>query len=135
MDGIAKGKGTIGQTTEEEQVKFTRSSGNVFADLGLEDPEDLLGKSYFVSMINTVMKKRRLTQVKAAEIMGVSQPDLSKLLRGRTTGFSIDRLLGMLISLGVSPHISFEVPAKFGRPGRLVMEELPTQAEREFQLA
>ena len=107
----------------------------MFADLGLEDPEDLLHKSYFVSTINMVVKRRRLTQVKAAEIMGISQPDLSKLLRGRTTGFSIDRLLAMLVSLGVSPHISFEVPAKFGRPGRVVMEELPHQEKQEIQAA
>lgn len=116
-------------------MKFTRSSGNVFADLGLDEPEDLLGKSHFVSIICMVIKKRRLTQVKAAEIMGVSQPDLSKLLRGRTTGFSIDRLLGMLISLGVSPHISFEVPGKFVRPGRLVMDTRPSSEVRELQVA
>ncbi len=67
--------------------------------------------------------------------MGVSQPDLSKLLRGRTTGFSIDRLLSMLLSIGVTAHISFEVPTKFGHPGRVVMEELPSRKERPRRIA
>lgn len=107
----------------------------MFADLGLENAEELLHKSYFVSMIDKVVKKRRLTQINAAKIMGISQPDLSKLLRGRTTGFSTDRLLGMLVALGVSPHIRFEMPAKFGRPGRVVVEELPQDEEPECQLA
>ncbi len=111
-------------------MTFTRSSGNVFADLGLENPEELLHKSRLVSVIGSVIARRRLTQVKAAAIMGVAQSDLSKLLRGRTTSFSIDRLFGMLVSLGVSPHISFEVPAKYGAPGRVVMEDLPPQAEK-----
>ncbi len=119
-------------------MKFTRSSGNVFADLDLENPEDLLRKSQFVSVIRAVMTKRRLTQVKAAEIMKISQPDLSKLLSGRTQGFSIDRLLGMIMAVGVSPRISFEVPTKFGRPGRVVMDNSLVQEgqeQREPQLA
>jgi predicted XRE-type DNA-binding protein len=54
--------------TDEKEMTFTRSSGNVFADLGLDNPEELLCKSYFVSLLNTVIKKRKLTQVRAAEI-------------------------------------------------------------------
>jgi predicted XRE-type DNA-binding protein len=107
----------------------------VFADLGLDDPDDLLQKSDFVSVIGHIVKRRRLTQVKAAELMGVSQSDLSKLLRGRTTGFSVDRLLNMLVALGVSPHIRFEIPAKFGAPGRIVMEGLPSEDEGTLQAA
>jgi predicted XRE-type DNA-binding protein len=138
MARVAESKRTtreVDKNAEEEEVKFTRSSGNVFADLGLENPEDLLQKSYFVSIIGTVIKKRRLTQVRAAEIMNIAQPDLSKLLRGRTTGFSLDRLLVMLVSLGVSPHIRFEIPTKFGRPGRVVMEDPSSKGNRELQLA
>ena len=119
---------------ERSEVRFTRSSGNVFADLELDNPEELLQKSRLVSVVGAVIKRRRLTQVKVAEITGVAQPDLSKLLRGRTSGFSLDRLFGMLVALGVSPHISFEVPAKFGRPGRVVMEELPPHVTGEGEL-
>lgn len=120
-----KGPIEVGQT-EPEGVTFTRSSGNVFADLELENPEELLQKSQLVAVISAVIARRRLTQVKAAAIMGVAQPDLSKLLRGRTTSFSIDRLFSMLISLGVSAHISFEVPVKYGRPGKIFVEDLPS---------
>jgi predicted XRE-type DNA-binding protein len=115
-------------------VTFTRSSGNVFADLGLDNPEELLRKSYFVSLMNAVIKMRKLNQVRAAEIMGISQPDLSKLLHGRTTGFTIDRLFGMVAAIGVSAHISFEVPERFGRPGRVVMEQASCEVECELQL-
>lgn len=108
----------------------------MFEDLGLDNPEELLQKSRLVSVIDAVIRKRRLSQVKAAEMMGVSQPDLSKLLRGRTSGFSIERLFTMLVAIGVSTHITLEVPARFVRRGRIVIDELhPTViVEREMQL-
>lgn len=121
----------------KEEVRITRSSGNVFADLGLDNPEELLQKSRLVSVIDAVIRKRRLSQVKAAELMGISQPDLSKLLRGRTAGFSIERLFTMLVAMGVSTHITLEVPARFVRRGRIVIDEVrPTvDPEREMQFA
>lgn len=106
-----------------QEVTVTRSSGNVFADLGLPNPEERLRKSEFVLMITRVMERRKLTQMRAAKLMGVAQPDLSKLLNGRTTSFSIDRLMEMLVALGVTTHISFEVPERFGRPGSVVVDQ------------
>lgn len=118
----------------EEEVRITRSSGNVFADLGLDNPEELLQKSRLVSVIDAVIRKRRLSQVKAAEMMGISQPDLSKLLRGRTTGFSIERLFSMLAAMGVSTHITLEVPARFVGRGSIFIDEVQPTAEREQEM-
>jgi predicted XRE-type DNA-binding protein len=114
-------------------VRFTRSSGNVFKDLGLENPDDLLQKSRLVSVIHSVMRKRRLSQSEAAQMMGVSQPDLSKLIRGRTAGFSMERLVTMLSAIGVSTHITLEVPTRFTHRGRIVVDEVQ-QDQRKPQV-
>lgn len=74
-------------------------SGNVFADLGFANPELELLKSGLVQQIATVIERRRLTQVAAAEILGIDQPKISALLRGRFGGYSTDRLLRFLNAL------------------------------------
>jgi predicted XRE-type DNA-binding protein len=76
------------------------SSGNIFADLGLPNADDLLLKAQIVSEIFRLMKLKKLTQAKAATLTGVAQPDLSNLLRGKFRGFSIERLLLMLTAFG-----------------------------------
>ena len=102
MANIAKTKASAGkQASKLEDVRVTHSSGNVFADLGLPNPEELLQKSKLVVAISDAIKARGLTQSDAGKIMGVSQPDLSKLLRGRTMSFTLDRLVGMLNELGM----------------------------------
>jgi predicted XRE-type DNA-binding protein len=80
--------------------KFEESSGNVFADLGLENADELLLKANIVSEIARLMKLKKLTQAKAATLTGTAQPDLSNLLRGKFRGFSIERLLLMLTAFG-----------------------------------
>jgi predicted XRE-type DNA-binding protein len=77
-----------------------KSSGNVFADLGLPNAEELLLKASIVSEVANAMKLKKLTQAKTAVLTGVAQPDLSNLLRGRTQGFSVERLMLMLTKLG-----------------------------------
>ncbi len=76
-----------------------KSSGNVFADLGLSDSEELLAKAKLALAIAKVIKARKLTQVEAARIMGVDQPKVSLLVRGRLEGFSIERLCSFLTKL------------------------------------
>ena len=80
--------------------KFEKSSGNVFADLGLENAGELLLKAEIVSEIARLMKIKKLTQARAATLTGTAQPDLSNLLRGRFRGFSIERLMLMLTAFG-----------------------------------
>ncbi len=85
---------------------MTPSCGNVFADLGLANPEELLQKSRLVVAIQDAMRDRGLNQTNAAKLMKVNQPDLSKLLRGRMTSFTLDRLFGMLNALGSDVEIT-----------------------------
>lgn len=76
------------------------SSGNIFADLGLPNSEDLLLKAQIVSEISQLMKLKKLTQAKAATLTGVAPPDRSNLLREKFRGFSIERLLLMFTAFG-----------------------------------
>jgi predicted XRE-type DNA-binding protein len=77
-----------------------RRGANVFHDLGLPDAAALLAKSELVSRISDIIAVRGLTQAKAAEVLGVSQPKISALLRGNLDGFSTDRLFRFLNALG-----------------------------------
>ena len=80
--------------------KHEVGSGNVFADVGLPDGELHLLKAEIVNRIDDILKERRLTQAAAARLMGISQPDVSKMLRGLFRGFSLERLLVFLAALG-----------------------------------
>jgi predicted XRE-type DNA-binding protein len=72
------------------------SSGNVFKDLGLPNAEELLAKAELVRQISVIVDERGLTQTEAAELLGTTQPKLSELLRGRLSGFSMERILRFL---------------------------------------
>src|SRR5712664_1548646 len=76
--------------------KVTASSGNVFAGLGFGNPEEYLLKAALVREIRAIIKRRKLTQTKAAAMLGLRQPDVSALVTGRVGRFSIDRLLRCL---------------------------------------
>jgi predicted XRE-type DNA-binding protein len=84
--------------------RIQRSSGNVFKDLGFpaEEAAHLLIRADLMIQLTQILKKRSLTQVRAARLLGVSQPRVSDLVRGRIDLFSIDSLVEMLASLGVS---------------------------------
>ena len=74
--------------------------GNVFADLGLPDADAHLVKAEAVLRIHAIVRERRLTQAAAARLLGLSQPDVSRLLRGDFRDFSLERLLRLLTALG-----------------------------------
>ena len=80
----------------KRKIEAQESSGNVFADLGLPDSEDRLLKAGIVAELHRLIKERELTQVKAAKLVGISQPDLSHLLRGDFDDYSAERLMKML---------------------------------------
>jgi predicted XRE-type DNA-binding protein len=92
-----------------DRVRVTRSSGNVFRDLGFgrEEAQHLLVRSKLMLQIEKVVRTRRLTQAAAAKLMGVSQPRVSDLLRGKVGLFSTDTLIDMLACLGVTVRIAF----------------------------
>lgn len=79
---------------------ITRGSGNVFADLGFSDPETHLFKAQLVMRIQDVIDARGLTQSATAKATGVSQPDVSRILRGQFRDISVERILRMLTRLG-----------------------------------
>lgn len=83
-----------------KKPQYDESSGNVFADLGIENPEDALAKSELARQIAKIIKKKRLTQKQAAEILSIDQPKISALIRGRLRSFSLERLIRFLNELG-----------------------------------
>jgi predicted XRE-type DNA-binding protein len=85
------------------KVKVTRSSGNVFRDLGFprEEAEHLLVRSDLMIQLQKRIASRGLRQAEAAKILRVTQPRVSDLLRGRIDLFSTDALIDMLARLGV----------------------------------
>ena len=101
---------------EKAKARVTRSSGNVFRDLGFgpEEAQHLLVRSELMLKIERLLKARGLTQAAAARIMGVSQPRVSDLLRGKIGLFSTDSLIDMLAKLGVTVRIAF-APSKSRR--------------------
>jgi len=75
------------------KISVRRGSGNVFADLGFERPEDESLKAQLVREIRDILKRRKLTQAKAADLLALKQPDVSALITGRVHKFSLERLL------------------------------------------
>jgi predicted XRE-type DNA-binding protein len=90
--------------------RYETGSGNVFQDIGVPNPEEHLVKAQLVFRIDGIIKKRRLKQVEAADLLGIRQPDVSKMLRGEFRQFSVERLMRFLVALNqdveivVKPH-------------------------------
>jgi len=83
-----------------EEMDYEVGSGNVFADLGMPDAEELKAKALLVIEIIQIIEARGLKQAEAAEIMGIDQPKVSQLVRGKLDGFSMERLYRFLNALG-----------------------------------
>ena len=107
------------KASSDERVE--RGTGNVFADLGRRDAEVHLVKAELVTRIDQILRKRRLTQTQAAKLLGLSQPDVSRLLRGDFRDYSVERLLRLLTALGRDVEIVIREPRK-ARQGRLSVE-------------
>ncbi len=103
----------------ETEIPVTPSSGNVFADMGLPEPEEELTKAQLASHIRQVIKRRRLTQVAAATLMGIGQPKVSALLNGRLANFSSERLMRLLTALGQDVDITIKAKPRNRVQGRI----------------
>lgn len=90
------------------KTKIEKGSGNVFADLGLPHSEKLLEKADIAIQIVQIIKERKLTQKQAAKILGIDQPQISALMRGRFYSFSLERLLKFMDALGKRLRYVFE---------------------------
>ena len=87
-----------------------RSSGNVFADLRIPNPEQYLAKAELAAKILKIAQRRGLTQAATGKLLGINQPKVSALLNGRLDGFSSDRLFRFLNALGCDVRISVSRP-------------------------
>jgi predicted XRE-type DNA-binding protein len=87
------------EQTMSETITIEQGSGNVFADLGYPNAEEMLTKARLAQRITEVLEKKRLTQIQAAQLLGIDQPKVSKLLRGQLREFSTERLFRFLTAL------------------------------------
>ena len=93
-----------------------RGTTNVFADLGFADAETHLLKAQLVTRIQRAINAQELTQVAAAKVMGLSQPDVSRLLNGQFRDMSVERLMRLLIRLGCDVDITIRNRGKPAAP-------------------
>lgn len=100
---------------------YVEGTGNVFADLDLPQPDEALAKAELAQKIVAIVQARRLTQTDAAAILGVDQPKVSALMRGRLSGFSIERLLRFLLLLGRDVEISVKPRPRSRSQSRLLV--------------
>ena len=101
--------------TAKRAVTVEESSGNVYADLGFANPQDMLAKAQLAHRICQLVAARGLTQTKAAEMMGLDQPKISALMRGKLKGFSTERLFRCLNDMGQEVEITIRPAQKTGR--------------------
>lgn len=112
---------------KKRQVKIavTQGSGNVFADLGFAKPAEELAKAKLANRIRVILKDRHLTQIAAAELMGIDQPKVSALLNGRLANFSSERLMRLLTALGQDVDIVIRAKPRNRERGRVrVLSEM-----------
>ncbi len=107
-----------GKCMEPDDTKIETGSGNVFADLGRPDVDTHLLKAEIVTRIDKIIRQRGLKQTEAAKLLGLSQPDVSRLLRGSFREYSLERLLRLLTALGRDVEIAIREP-RSRRTGRI----------------
>jgi predicted XRE-type DNA-binding protein len=99
----------------------TLGSGNVFNDLALRNPEELLAKAKLAARIVQILEERKVSQTQAAELLGVDQPKVSLIYRGRLDDFSVERLMRFLTALHRDVRIVVGEKPRRGR-GRMIVE-------------
>ena len=114
-------KGERKRPSEISETAIEPSSGNVFADLDLEDPGERLAKAELAQRICDIIAERKLSQTRAAALLGIDQPKVSSLVRGKLDGFSIDRLFRFLNALGRDVEIVIRPAKRAGDAGTRVI--------------
>lgn len=100
-------------------TKFEVARGSVYASLGYKDAGEMLIKAQLVSKIAEIIERKELTQTQAARLLGLTQPKLSRLLRGGFRGVSERRLIDCLTRLGRDVQIVVKQPARSKVSGKL----------------
>jgi len=99
---------------KHEENKVYSSSGNVFADMGMEDPEKWQARASLVGVISDILDERGLNQTEAAEVLGLTQGRVSDLLRGKLHLFSLEHLMRLLNILNQEP-VKLVIPRRKGK--------------------
>lgn len=107
----------------DRENRVQNSTGNVFEDLGLADPEMRLTKARLAQQIGRLIRAQGLTQQQAADKLGIDQPKVSAILRGRLKDFAADRLMRFIIRLDQDVIISFSDPKNEAHPSVRVLVE------------
>lgn len=102
--------------TQDIENHVVRGSENIFADLGYADAETHLLKAELVSRIQEIINEQKMTQTAVAKRLGLSQPDVSRLLKGHFRDISVERLMRLLTRLGCEVDIVIREQGK--RPSR-----------------
>jgi predicted XRE-type DNA-binding protein len=104
---------------ENAMIEIEKGSGNVYADLATADADEMRVKAQLASKIGEIIKARRWTQQRASEVLGISQPKLSQLLRGQFRGISEAKMLELLARLGRNVQIVVGPPRRSTKAGRV----------------
>ncbi len=107
-----------GKEARDKDETVTASSGNVFADLGFDDADELQAEALLTIEIYRILKRRKLSQRQAAKLLGLAPADVNALMNMRFSGFSIRRLAGLLNKLNCDVEI---VIRRRSRPGRFTV--------------
>ena len=101
------------------KTKVEKGSGNIFADLGFPDAETHFLKAQIVAEIYRLANERKLTQTEAGRLMGISQPEVSRMFKGNFREYSVERLIGFLTVFDRDVEIVARPHKKSGKMGRI----------------
>lgn len=113
-----------------EGLDYEAGSGNVFADLGLPDSDELLAKAALVRQITSIASHRHLTQSQTAAILGTTQPKVSDLFAGKLAGFSMERLIRFLNALDRDVRIVISPKPRGRSKATMSVANAPTAGPR-----
>jgi len=99
--------------------EIEKGSANVYADIGMTDAGEMLVKAQLATKISEIIKHRRMMQVQAAKLLGMPQPKLSNMLRGRFRGISEAKMLECLTMLGRDVQIVIKTPSRLRKTGHV----------------
>jgi len=101
--------------------RVARGSGNVFADIGVDQPEEALAKAHIVETIAELLARREVSQQEAGRLVSLTQPQISRLMRGDTREFSYERLMRVLTALGQDVEITIRQTRAHRKRGRVLV--------------
>ena len=117
----------------KRRIDHEPSSGSVFADIGFENPDVVLAKAEIARQVNRTIGEKGLTQSEAAAILGIDQPRVSALAKGRLSLFSLEKLMGFSSKLGSQVEIRIGLPTQ-RQATRIRVVDLATAGKRSLSL-